>query len=537
MAARPLAKMSADLVSGAGAPSARIIVETLAQHPEFVLDIIDDLIAAEDLAERDEDMIAAEILMLGTVLESIRYGVEAGKREAIALAEDARRLLVDAEAKSRIEPRLMLLILNQFVAAKLDVGEKLQSIMLRMLVDRASDASPGDLRDGQEGLLALASDLGGDPFEVHAHLNETAEALPPPAQAKLALSLLSEGDDGLTNAALGFLLSPAADVRAAIAHRFCEVAGGATADYKSAPVILRRIIALRNWLPASEQAILDTAIAGLHRRGVAASPWSKPGKLEAHVSGFDGSGMQAIFVIAKEGRKHAIAALIGRLGVGVRDAWVRHGASKREVKALLAATDDLGGTVPVGLDYVACAARQFLAGNAQTGSMPPFALLAFAECAGLDGLAPEATTVEELVGQLSGEIEPTWVAATTVDRILTASADWPDMYPLLRSWFETGNETTKLLAGKRKSKARTVAAILAGPVSEHRRLWAEKLAWMVLFTRAIADFDAADLADTPWREFAIAARELLGDRPIGEIGLMRRIAEQTVEANAAHDWP
>ena len=156
--------------------------------------------------------------------------------------------------------------------------------------------------------------------------------------------------------------------------------------------------------------------------------------------------------------------------------------------------------------------------------MPPFGLLAFAECAGLAGLEPEATGVETIIARLYNAIEPAHLPPASVDRLLAASADWPDEYALFQSWFEGGDHATELLAGKRQGKARKVAAILAGPVSEHRRQWAEKLAWMALFTKAITD------ADAPWREFAIVARELLTDRPIGEIGLMRRIAEQTLEA-------
>lgn len=525
MAKRSPAKIGKGPASDGAGLSARVILETLGQRPELVLDIIDDLIVGGGPAEMEEDLIAVHVLMLGTVLEAIRRGVEAGQNAAIILADDVRRLLVDAEATGRIEPGLMMLILNQFVAAKLDVGEKLQAIMLRMIEDRARDATPDDLRDGQEELRQLARELGGNPFEIHAHLSETAEALPPASRAKLALSLLGQADDGLTNAALGFLLSPAAEVRAAVARRLCEDAVCAAADGKAAAVLLRRMIALCNWLPTSERPDLDEAIKGMRQKGVASASWSKPGKLEIYASGFDGSGMQGVFVIAKEGRKYAMAGLIGRLGMGVRDAWVRHGASKREVDALLRAGHQMGGMAPVSIDYVALAVRQFLAGNAQSGSMPPFGLLAIAECAGLAGLDPEATGVEAIVAGLCNMIETANLPPATVDRMLAASADWPDAHALFQSWFEGGDDATKLLAGKRQSKARKVAAILAGPVSEHRRQWAEKLAWMALFTKAITD------ADTPWREFAIVARELLTDKPIGEIGLMRRIAEQTLEAN------
>ena len=524
MAKRPPAKIRKGPGSDATGLSARTILDTLGQHPEIALDIIDDLIGAGGLAQQDEDEIAVHILMLGTVLEPIRRGEEAGQHAAIALADDLRRRLVEADAAGRIEPGLMMLILNQFVAAKLDVGEKLQAIMLRMIKDGARHTTADDLREGREELLQLARDLGDDPFEIHAHLNETAEALPPPAQAKLALSLLAEGDDVLTNAALGFLLSPAAEVRAAVTRRLCEDAAVPRADRKAAPVQLRRMIALRPWLPATERPALDEAIETMRRKGVASASWNTPGKLEAYVSGFDGSAMQGVFVIAREGRKHAMAGLIGRLGMGVRDAWERHGASKADVEALLVAANQMGGLAPVGIDYVSSVVRQFLAANAQAGTMPPFGLLAFAECAGLAGLEPEAIGVEALVARLCSMIEPAYLQPATVERMLAASADWPDAHALLQSWFEGGDDATAL-AGKRQGKAKKVAAILAGPVSAHRRQWAEKLAWMALFTKAITD------ADTTWREFAIVARELLADRPIGEIGLMRRIAEQTLEAN------
>jgi hypothetical protein len=59
-------------------------------------------------------------MMLATVLERIRYGVEAERREAIALADGVRRHLIEARTSGRIEPQLMLLTLNRFVATKLD---------------------------------------------------------------------------------------------------------------------------------------------------------------------------------------------------------------------------------------------------------------------------------------------------------------------------------------------------------------------------------------------------------------------------------
>lgn len=467
--------------------------------------------------------------LLATVLERIRYGVEAGRQEAIALADRVRRHLIDAQTRGRIEPQLMLLILNQFVAARLDVGEKLKGIMLRMMEEKAGDQDNEILSQGHEGLRELARVLGGDPFDIHACLNETAEALPEAAQVKLAVSLLAEADVGLANAALGFQLSSSAIVRAGIARSLADSATASAAS-SQAPLLLRRMTALRNWLPASDRHALDDAIERMRQMGAESAPWGKPVKAHAYVSGFDGSGMQGMFVIAKEGRKHAVAGLIGRLGMGVRDAWVRHGASKREADALLHAGDQLGGMAPVDLDYVAAAVRHFLAGNAQSGLMPPFGLLAFAECAGLSGLNPEAIPIEELVARSIGETEPEYLTPAAVARTLAASANWPDENALFGSWFEQGDDIAALLGGKRQSRPKKIAAILAGPIERRRRRWAELLAWTAFSART------STAPGAPWQELSIVARELLSDRPLADIGLMRRIAGRSVEANDDRDW-
>ena len=536
MASPSLAKLGkllqADVARGEIGPASLLAIDELSTHPELAIAIIDSLISERGKMVPDEDAVATGILMLGTVLEGIRYGVEAGRREAKSLAEEVRRHLIAAEASGRMKPALMLLILNQFVAAKLDVGDELQAIMLRMIEDDAATAPAAALREGTEGLQQLARAFDGNPFDIHGHLKELAEALPEAAQAKMALSLLTEAEEGLAQAALGFLLSPSAEVRKEVGRALAQAAGTeAAARRPDAPILLRRLISLRNWLPAPERPSVDAAIKGLRQKGVACATWAKPGKVEAYSTGFDGSGMQSVFLIVKEGRKHAIVALIGRLGSGLRDAYVRHGASKREVEAVLRSGDQMGGLAPLEVDYVAAALRQFLAGNTESGSLPPFRLLAVAECAGLAGLAPEPAAVGDLVERICAEIEPDYLAPDWVGKLLADSADWPEQYTLLQSWFEEGDNITALLKGRRLAKAKKIATVLVGPIAGNRSRWAEMLAWMAMFTKAVTD------AETPWREFAIVARELLSDRPIGEIGLARCIAEQSVEAYDDHGRP
>ena len=175
MPALALAKMgkmlAADVASGEMGDASRMILHGLEHQPELVIDILEDLIAEGGKPDAEEDIIAADILMLGWTLEFVRYGVEAGRREAIALADRARSTIVEAEAKGQIEPGLLLFILNQFGTAKLDVGDELRQIMMQAIQAQAEQAGEDD--DGRAGLRAMARDLGEDPFDIHAGLSET----------------------------------------------------------------------------------------------------------------------------------------------------------------------------------------------------------------------------------------------------------------------------------------------------------------------------------------------------------------------------
>ena len=453
--------------------------------------------------------------MLAQVLEYIRYRVEAGQADGIALADRVRTRLLDAEAKGRIAPNLMLLILNQFAIAKLDVGNALRSTMLRMLESSAAETGAGD----QEHLRAMLRDAGDNPFDQHAALNEVAETLPEAAQAKLAVSLLSEPDADLSNAALGFLLSPSKLVRRAVCAAIAElgIASGA-----ANPAGLRRMIALRNWLPESDRPKLDAASKVLRQKDVACAAWPSPAKADAFVSGFDGSGMQGIFAIVPDGRKSAVCAMIGRLGLGVRDAWVRGGMAKKKVKALMDKTKGEVGMAPFSHGYVASAVRQFLAANLAAGLMPPFGLLHFAETAGLPNLTPQVITADEMIRQLLEQIEPARLSSVAVASVLGRSTNWPDEHTVFNSWFEDGDAVSAALTDRTNSRTAQIAAVLAGPIARNRARWAELLAWTAFSTKQATDVLA-------WEDFAIFARELSSGRALTDIPPMHHIARQTVE--------
>ena len=66
-----------------------------------------------------------------------------------------------------------------------------------------------------------------------------------------------------------------------------------------------------------------------------------------------------------------------------------------------------------------------------------------------------------------------------------------------------------------------MAVLLAGPLQARRRRWAELVAWMALSLKH-------QQTSADWQGFAIVAVELLGARPLNEIGLMKVVADTTL---------
>jgi hypothetical protein len=182
----PLAEMgkvvAADVATGKMGETARLIMSALERQPEVAVDLIESLIAEGAKQEPDDDKIAGDMLMLGRVLEIIRYGVEAGRAEETALAACILTQIGTAEAKGRIDAGLLLVILNLFAAAKLDVGDDLRATMVRAIEANAALTNPTEA-DGADALRDLLAVAGDDPFGAHTILAETADVMPEEHQA------------------------------------------------------------------------------------------------------------------------------------------------------------------------------------------------------------------------------------------------------------------------------------------------------------------------------------------------------------------
>src|SRR3954471_16197003 len=398
------------------------------------------------------------------------------------LADAVRLTLLQAGASGLVQPVLLVMILMEFANAKLDPGAELQHLMANLFEqigsERGAGASEGDFDSYLED---LAAEVGGDPFALHAQMLEMAAALPADHRTTMGISLLQTGEASAREAVVGWLLDPSAEVRHAVASDVEQAAPHGAVSGS----MLRRLIALRNWLPETDRPWLDRAIQACRRKGVECASWSPSQVHDALASGIDGVGAQNLFVLAREGRRRAIGCLLIKAEVGVRDAWARHGLTRAEMEEFVGQVASGTEVFPVSSEYARIATAHALAVNLASGIMPPFGLLDFAETADLQGLQPEALPLERLLSMLKAEADPGMLRST--EELLARSRAVVDRFGFLDSWFEEGAEVEQLLGGKRMARAKRVALVRESLLPKHVAKWGERLARIALLLRHCED--------------------------------------------------
>jgi hypothetical protein len=340
-------------------------------------------------------------------------------------------------------------------------------------------------------------------------------------RAMVVASTLTQGNPPVREAGLGWLLAESPVVRRAV---IAALAQGATAGAMSG-VALRRVIALRNWLPQDERGQLDAAIKAARKKTDCASWPEAQDNMEMLATGIDGVGAQSVLIIVAQGRKRAMGSILLKHGFGVREAFVQHELPKREADRML---KELSAEMPLSrmnIDVLGPLLRHHLGVNAQSGVMPPFGLLDVAEAAGLADLNPRHLDLDALLEELFSDIGP---EALEPDALAETVADWESLEfeePLIGSWFEDSDEAAAIFKGKKVAKTKRKAALMA-ILGTRRRWWAELLAWTAWNVQHRAH-------GGEWEAFAVVARELLGDRPIEQFGIMTRIADATIEFHTA----
>ena len=488
----------------------------VAHEDELVLALF-DVLAKEGAKKRpNEKLVMGSVFLLIRGLEGLRFKIAEKDQRSTDIGSRAIKHLEALVEAEELPAELLLLILQQFVAAKLDMGEGLRKMMGKLVEESASTKDKVDLAALNTGLSQIAAQCDHDPFVIHGMLEQSSDTLPHEMRKGLVMATFGDGEPSLREASLGFVLNAASEARKTL----LELVTIAAPKGLVTPTMLRRMIALRNWLPKADQAQLDTAIKTCRKHGVACAPWPAAKLGEVFVSGVDGSGAHTVLVTLPMGKKWGLAGLLVKLDFGVRDAWVQKGLSRSELKQTLDHMRSQTDVFPSGADYLGPVVGRALGMNAKMDTLPPFGLLDFAEAVGLSEVNPQPCSLDAMVVELCAGLEAECLTEKAIAENCADSGNWWMEHPTLATWFEPN--IAPVVGAKRGSTKKRIAVLLAGPLRSRRQRWAELCAWYALALKYSS-------RSKGWEGFAIVAKELLGCRPLEEMGLMHVIAMTSLE--------
>jgi hypothetical protein len=465
----------------------------------------------------NNSLVSAYQFMISTALESERFATEKEAPGAVgAVAEKVRSAVLEEAINGKVTVKSLMLISQAFAKAKVDIGEPLrQATMTRTENESMPDESDFDFASVEKSLTALATALEDDPFSIQAQISEQVSAFTADQRAAFISALVFVKSQSLREATVGWVLDQDEKVAAEILASLAQAAkkglvSGAT---------INRFVALRNWVGDALKTSVDEIIRAARQHSPPSPKSAVLQTTDVRASAVDGAGAQSFFAVIRDKRKYMIASLLFKHGFGIRDAWVRQGLSKRDVEDFRSLISTQMETFESSLDTVLMTLRHGLAVNIASGEPIPFGTLQFIECVGIPPVNPEFMETDNLVSMLFNEMEEVDLNETGISASLRRSKHWLAEFDWMDSWFEDGAATMDAVRGQKSIKGRT-DAILEIIVAKNRRKWGNLLAWNAYTAR-----DEMDGHD--WKDMAIVARELLGNRAITEIPFARLIAVNT----------
>jgi hypothetical protein len=170
------------------------------------------------------------------------------------------------------------------------------------------DGPPEQMMRTLRGFMDELAKMVDSPFDVIHSLQNAGAMLPAALRGFMATELALSPHVMLRDAVPLMLLDDDAAVRRGAAGALEQTAHPDTMS----PDSLRRVITLRNWIPAADRPALDTAIRKARLAGVETGAWPAPvAGLEFHASTIDGSGAQSLLAVGCPGKGFSAACFCG----------------------------------------------------------------------------------------------------------------------------------------------------------------------------------------------------------------------------------
>jgi hypothetical protein len=515
--------------AGKGARWAPAVQEALESvHPVafHLLDLLLGRYAPDGRQHTPPPEYAACLELLGETLTQIRYSVERRRPVAIAMATDIQRQIAERAFKPEVDVRVQQDLIMALHESKLELHPSIR--------DKAAEIAGYYARFGaRKGSQSLDQVLERlvqqtqprDAFDLIEPMLAEMALLPVDAVIGLAAALMASSQPVLNELAVPMLLYPDRQVRATLPDLY----RGPASLARLSPLGLRRLIGLRNWLPADERPGIDALIEASRRAGTqsASLPQTKP--IGAHASAIDGSGAQALWLSVKDRKRYRLEGVLVRQHEGVRETFSKTDLTKRELDSGIGQMADDLVAIPVRLDYVQRMIGHCIAVGINGGTVPPPQLLVANEWAGGAYWKPESISTADGIERLRAA-DPGAFAPERERRALANAGNWPRAFAFAGSWFEDDARVEELLReriGKPElwmPRLPQAAGVVLSELLERKRdIWSKRLVLMALWAEA-----AQARPPVPWQELLVNAVHVL-QASLTEIPLMPAIAERSVE--------
>jgi hypothetical protein len=466
---------------------------------------------------KDEALALGYLFLLQRLLEFLRYRTDSGYAEAAKLIADFQAEVVARVEAGDAHATMLAFVGGALHQAKIPASPEFAAATVKQPLDEDEVAAlPGDIRLALGGVL---DGCGGDPFLAAGGLLETGHALPAEIRGDMASALAETGMSELRSLAVLFLLDADSAARRAVARALARVAASLS------PVDVRRLIAMRNWRPENERGEVDAVIRAARAAGVDCAQWEAGSVETILASAIDGVAAQGFLIISPARRKKRVSSVLTKNGI--TDAWSGGPESRRTIDASLAAAGMDAPMLPVSRSYLDRTVAHHLALGTEKGGAPPFGLLQVAETIGGADWRPAPIGFADLLAELMAEVPQAMCAPAEVASLLRNSDKLAGLARIEHCWSEADPQAAQIVKQARgRNRAQVAAYLLQSVIARRRDRWAEIMLRTAAWMRAAPQPD-----ELCWRELAIIAKALADGRDRNEIGLMRAIALNTIEAH------
>ncbi|HLH49639.1 MAG TPA: hypothetical protein VKV96_09880 [Roseiarcus sp.] len=442
-------------------------------------------------------------------LDQTRVDANSGDPDARRELKSVQRLLDQSIQSGAVPPPLLIIFGKLFAGAGVDIGETARAAI------RAA-VKAGILPAGADFyrifIASLFSEGLDDPFAFHEVVRQTIAIFPIEEQIAVVTGLTEDERPAPRRTAVGFLLDPE-DALALAAIKSLGKARGRLDEPSRRRIELIRPLLARGRGEAIAAAFGPPAAEGLGPLSTA------PVKIvKAWASIRDGAGVSTLFVRFKRASRFAIASIMVK-PEGVADALLHEDLSRADAERMESMLKSVTASFEIRLETWVRMLRRSLGRNLATNNPPSFSFIDVMEALQLGAIAPDVSTLAEIIEALLAEIPD----RDDPERIGRAH-DEIAISEEFESWFEADEEIDEKLQAA-KSRSAAAALVLKSYLPARRDFWAAQCAFSALAVK-----DSTTPRNALWTNLALVSRDIAGSTPLESIPLMRQIARRSAEA-------